>query len=263
MKQFSILIISIVSLFTQGGSSIADFSEPAASPVSYKLVFGEDYYRAEILAGNFQQSVLFMQHGIDPNFAFSIVFPELIRFNSLSNKIELISLFTLYAKFGEKYSDFSVGPFQMKPSFATQIEKDYLKFKKNLAINEKFAFDTLNTSNARKERISRLNDNSWQAKYLVLFIKIMDLKSKEAKFESREDKLRIFATAYNFGYTKSLSEIQKASKQKHFHLSVISSEKLQKYSYANISEEYYLSRFITIRNKQNMSDKRRVLFVLV
>jgi len=58
----------------------------------------------------------------------SIVFPELIRFNAIQDKIETFALQSLYVKYGKDYANFSVGPFQVKPSFAESLEKDFVKF---------------------------------------------------------------------------------------------------------------------------------------
>ena len=56
----------------------------------------------------------------------AIVFPELIRYNNLFNAIEIESLKYLYVSEGKDYADFSVGYFQMKPSFGEMVEKDAL-----------------------------------------------------------------------------------------------------------------------------------------
>jgi hypothetical protein len=59
------------------------------------------------------QDVVFMQ---------SLVFPEVMRYNSLKDDIETESLRTLYVQFGQEYANFSIGIFQMKPTFAVQVE---------------------------------------------------------------------------------------------------------------------------------------------
>ena len=53
----------------------------------------------------------------------SIDFPELIRYSVLKDKMEGYILMTFYKLHGSKFSDYSVGYFQMKPSFIENLEK--------------------------------------------------------------------------------------------------------------------------------------------
>lgn len=45
-----------------------------------------------------------------------------MRYNALKDDIESESLKVLYVQFGKTYADFSIGVFQMKPSFAEGVE---------------------------------------------------------------------------------------------------------------------------------------------
>jgi hypothetical protein len=260
LKQLFYYSISIALMVIPGGSSSDKSHVYLASPDNYKIEFGENYTRAEIAASSNIQAYEFIMEGINPDFAFSIVFPELIRFNSICNKFELASLFTLYSQFGEKYSDFSVGPFQMKPSFAFQIEKDYILYQKKLRLAEKFTFDTNSTSKARIERISRLNNSIWQAKYMVLFIKIMEVNYSDSDFNCLEDKLRFYAAAYNSGYNFSPECIRKSSCEKYFHLSMINSGSLKKYRYSDISADYFKSCKKKLTYSNSCQEKKRRMF---
>ena len=56
--------------------------------------------------------------------AIAVVFPELIRYSALRDKIEITLLKSLYIYKGDDYADFSIGQFQMKPSFAELIHKN-------------------------------------------------------------------------------------------------------------------------------------------
>jgi len=53
----------------------------------------------------------------------AIVFPEMLRYNENLEEIETQLLKSLYVRFGNRYADFSIGYFQMKPSFAEKIEE--------------------------------------------------------------------------------------------------------------------------------------------
>jgi hypothetical protein len=59
---------------------------------------------------------------LKPEFVFSIVAPEISQYSSVYNEVELYSLKVMYTQFGKDYSDFSVGYFQMKPSFVESLE---------------------------------------------------------------------------------------------------------------------------------------------
>ena len=66
----------------------------------------------------------------DARLAMCIVAPEISQYSQLSDAAETYALYTLYVQ--GRVSDFSIGAFQMKPSFAVSIEKevakcDYLK----------------------------------------------------------------------------------------------------------------------------------------
>ena len=59
----------------------------------------------------------------DNRTALSIVFPEVIRFNSFSDFIETKTLEWVYVDYGAEKADFSIGLFQMKPSFIEKLEE--------------------------------------------------------------------------------------------------------------------------------------------
>ena len=61
--------------------------------------------------------------GLPPQMIFAIVAPEITQYSYLKNKIETYSLKVLYVQYGLAYSDFSVGFFQIKPSFVELLEK--------------------------------------------------------------------------------------------------------------------------------------------
>ena len=51
-----------------------------------------------------------------------VVLPEVARFNGFSNFFETAALEAFYVEDGSGVVDFSIGPFQMKPSFAERVE---------------------------------------------------------------------------------------------------------------------------------------------
>jgi|GEM_PF-376087 hypothetical protein len=131
----------------------------------------------------------------------AIAFPEIIRYNAFSDLIETTSNRLLYINGGKTASDFSIGLFQMKPSFVEDLE-NYVsnseKFKKfkNIQILNKTEKD------AREERVRRLENFRWQLRYLKAFWAVMEDKYSQIVFENKNDKLRFYATAYNFGFLR-------------------------------------------------------------
>jgi hypothetical protein len=91
---------------------------PASNP-NYYEIFGADYeYAVNKIEENSWWADTLVKNNIDPQFALSVIFPELIRYSSISDFIEVKALEVLYVQYGKDYSDFSIGLFQMKPEFA-------------------------------------------------------------------------------------------------------------------------------------------------
>jgi hypothetical protein len=212
---------------------------PAEGNNRYRMVFGEKYTGALLyLSGQPWMSDTLHANGIPPAFARALVFPEVIRYSAIRDRLEMHGLITLYVQYGSAYSDFSVGRFQMKPSFALQVEKDV----KNMPAGRKImlnAVDTADTQQARLERIQRLDSQEWQIQYLIGFIDIMDRRYGNAFKADSPEKLRFYATAYNCGYTKPEPAIRKKMKESHFHTALIKPDVC--YNYGDIALEYYSS----------------------
>lgn len=215
----------------------------------YRTIFGEKYTDAEIFVKNNDWFIpMISSAGVDSVFAISMVFPELIRYSAIRDQVEIQSLKVLYVQFGENYSDFSVGPFQMKPSFAENIEKDFELLSSHNDLNDFKDLYHIKTADfktrpgedpveARKARIHRLTDRDWQVKYLLMFIKIMEKTAPPEYLKDLPDKLKYFATAYNCGYWKNPETILSEMTKKRFHTSLF--ETPDKYNYSDISWYFY------------------------
>lgn len=175
-------------------------------------------------------------NGLNPDFAKAIVFPEVIRYSSIRDKLELQGLFTLYVQYGERYSDFSVGHFQMKPSFAWQLERDVLNSDCRCRFSD--VIDTTDTPAARLARVKRLNSTVWQVQYLIWFVQAMDQRYGSGFGNDLCDKLRFYAAAYNCGYHKTEEAIREAMKRNTFHTALFSGHTF--YNYCDITA-YYLN----------------------
>ncbi len=140
----------------------------------------------------------------DSRLAMCIVAPEVSQYSQMSDAAETFALYSLYVQ--GKVLDFSIGAFQMKPSFAITIEEeiarcDYLKQYRALIIQEK------SDRAVRYERVERLSSLRWQLIYLCAFIEIARKKTSNLSFKTAEEKLKYWATLYNAGLHASENKI--------------------------------------------------------
>jgi hypothetical protein len=208
----------------------------------YRAIFEDDYTYAEnILELNSWWADTLDAHGIDPRFALAIIFPELIRYSSIIDYMEIKALEVLYVQYGEDYADFSIGYFQMKPSFAEHIEADILKHDLLILYPDlaRLKPDTIDDPARRIARIERLQDEKSQLLYLEAFLRIMKyLYPPPASYKPVESTLEFFATAYNVGYFKDERLIENEINKKHFYTGL----RIEKeyYSYSSVSVWYFV-----------------------
>ena len=147
---------------------------------------------------------------VSPKFLSAIVFPEIMRYSKLKDDVESESLKVLYVQLGNQYADFSIGKFQMKPSFAEQIEKltDSL-LPKSISKEFNLSYSVIAADLIRQERIYRLLDVEWQQIYLTAFVLVCDRLFEGVVFEKDLDKLQWYAVVYNGGFEKDNTWIQK------------------------------------------------------
>ncbi len=177
------------------------------------------------------QSSMFMQ---------SLVFPEVMRYNSLKDDIETESLKTLYVQFGQEYANFSIGIFQMKPTFALEVETKAKQLLSDSIYKElQLMYENTDEESIREERVERLQDNEWQLVYLTAFICICNELYKNKKFETTTEKLQYYATVYNAGFDKTEDYIYKKIKQDNFYLQQGMPNK--KFKYGAIAAWYFMN----------------------
>jgi hypothetical protein len=180
--------------------------------------------------------------GFTAQFLFGIVAPELTQYSYLQNRLETYSLRVFYVQNGKSYSDFSIGCFQMKPSFIEQLE-EYVSSDSLLRVKySQYLFASPETRAARVERINRLNTAEWQIKYLAVFCEMVRKRFGNPVFATEEDKLRFYASAYNCGFLKPEQHIREMMQKAMFpHFSK------QKFRYADISLHLYQ---LTVNNQR-------------
>ena len=172
--------------------------------------------------------------GESAQFLFSIVAPEVSQFSSIQNAFELNSLKILYVQGGAGYGNFSVGFFQMKPSFVEALESKVNIYKD---IRQIFSFipdASLNEKEQRKIRLFNLDSLQAQLKYLEAFCLILKKKTSDIQFSSEQDRLKYFATAYNSGFELSQNKIYSMMNRKFFpHFGE------KKFNYSTVSLAFY------------------------
>jgi len=186
------------------------FSFSMKENVKFDVVFAEDYKSAlEYLQ---QHKTAFKKAGAvyhhQPELLYTIVFPELMRYSLMSDLLETSALEYLYVNHGGSVSDFSIGHFQMKPSFVEQLETEIAHseiLKKEYAAV--ILYPATTPLHQRAQRLQRLKSAQWQLVYLNAFVASVELKTKNLSFKTMEDSLKFYAAAYNSGFTRPPAEI--------------------------------------------------------
>ncbi len=147
--------------------------------------------------------------------ALAVVFPELIRWSAMSDLFETSANELLYVQGGRSVADFSIGHFQMKPSFIEDLEA-YITTHPALSTFNYVVINKKSDKDNRSERIQRLKQLAWQLRYAHVYWLVAQDKFKHRTFATAKDRIRFFATAYNYGFTKPESDIETWQKRKAF-----------------------------------------------
>lgn len=198
-KLIYILILSLLWAGSSRAQSVDDFRKAYSEEYREALAFVKKH-RAEM-------DKILPAFQVDPRFMVSVVFPEIVRFSEVSNLMETASLELLYVRFGKYYADFSIGRFQMKPSFVEKLEA-HIKAYDFYAFSALITYPDTSAKMMRKERLKRLRDSQWQFQYLAAFYWIVQHKFP-LEWTSEAERLKFYATAYNRGFDQNLEEIKK------------------------------------------------------
>lgn len=207
--------------------------------VDYPKVFGSDWSDAERYVSEHHEEWKreFDIFGVEARLAEAIVFPELIRYSMWKDEIERVAVNGLYVSKGREGADFSIGRFQMKPSFAEEIELAWNA--SPLAQEYGFSFNLADNSEARRSRVRRLGTMQGQCRYLAIFIRLQQQRLPKLQQVSQEEQVRILATAYNRSFSASWQSLCKMQPERHFHTDVIKTSSTHFYCYADIAVAFY------------------------
>lgn len=205
---------------------------------SYKLESTLEYKAAKEYCKSIEYRVddIASRFKLNSKLLLPIIFPECMRFSETKNLIETNTLELFYTNFGKEYSDFSIGRFQMKPSFVEAMELFVLQDKE---LRKEFEFLLMqeDCKGVRALRLERLKDISWQVIYLCCFYKIVDKRFRNLNFDTMAKKVHFYATAYNVGFTMKTEEIQKWQTIYSFPSGKINGE--NNYPYGFVAQEYF------------------------
>ena len=193
-----------------------------SEPVNYEKVFHSEYDNAvsfieqnhkvfnKVLKTNADNQPKVDQPLAEKNMMISIIFPELIRYSLFRDFFETKALELGYVEYGSNMVDFSIGRFQMKPSFVETLEE---KVKRSDKLMNKYykitVFNDITITGIRRERVERLGSLTWQLIYLECFYDITSERFKDVKWQDDIEKLKFFATAYNYNFCAPKEDIEK------------------------------------------------------
>lgn len=220
---------------------IGYFNIGLAQPKDYEKIFGSDWENAVQWVEENRSWIepKLDKYNIPYALAIAVIFPELVRYSALRDRMETTLCKALYINRGEKYADFSIGVFQMKPSFAEMIrdEASLVMFRRSHALF-KDRGDYSDIKSFRASIIADLEKPETQLNYLIAFFKICDSQFRMHRMDDNE-KLKFLATAYNYGFTKSREDIETMVDRKFFNTKLFQQEN---YAYSEVSLYWYLQQ---------------------
>lgn len=175
----------------------------------------------------------------------SVVFPEIVRYSLIRDLLETKSLEIGYVSKGSGFVDFSIGRFQMKPSFLESIER-VVKSSGELSSKYQKILNYASTSEkeVRKDRINRLKSFNWQVRYLKAFYDITLTRHAFLEHRSMQYKIHYMATAYNHGFLSDKEEIEHWMERKNYPWGT--GVKGEQYAYSRVAGYFFNNHYHTI-----------------
>ena len=228
------LLSCLALLLLQPSLCIAQSSDKE-NPAEYSVAYaGETLYAVNFYRDNYS---IFKKHfpGMDEGalkVVYAVVAPEVSQYDPLADFFEVKALQMKYVKDGN--CDYSVGYFQMKPSFAESIEKE---ISGNAALCDRygkmFAYAADSEREQRRERVCRLCSLDWQVRYLAVFVEFVKRRTAGWGRADDEERLRCWATLYNAGRYLSRNRVLQRQGVKQFPRGT------REFNYSSVSLEFY------------------------
>ncbi|TAL39682.1 MAG: hypothetical protein EPN93_01015 [Spirochaetes bacterium] len=209
----------------------------------------EDY--RQIFGRNYQAAVMYVierrpwlvstlrAYGQDPGVLVPAVFPELVRYSLLRDKMETGGLIVFYVNLGKEYANFSVGRFQMKPAFVEKLERAMADDGAGAdSLSAVSTFPSNDPREMRVARVARLRDDEWQLRYLACFAYLLDRRFGPRMREmDAEERIRFVSTAYNRGFDREFDDLVEWQGKRVYPYGPGSM--LPQYNYADIAADFY------------------------
>ena len=210
-----------------------------AFSIDYRKVFGSNWVEAErYISEHYDEwKQEFDPFGVDSRMAEAVVFPELIRYSMWKDEIERTAVNGLYVSKGREGANFSIGRFQMKPSFAEEVEQAWNR--SSLSKEYGFSFNLADNNEARRSRIRRLSTMLGQCRYLAIFIRLQQQRHPQLSQLTLKEQVRILATAYNRSFSASWQSLCKMQQERYFHTDIIKTRSTRLYCYADIASAFF------------------------
>lgn len=127
---------------------------------SYTELFGSYWNRAteKIAERRAVWNEVFLALDTETTECEAVIFPEQLRYSRLQNSMEQAALWSLYVRGGKQKANFSIGLFQMKPSFVEEVETAWMK--SPLRHEYKLYFNCNDNNEVRRRRLQRLNERT-------------------------------------------------------------------------------------------------------
>lgn len=181
----------------------------------YEEIFGF-HYREALCILQEQDAALresIASRGGGADVLISVIFPELLRYSLLRDRMETAGLKIFYVHLGEnsgRFGNFSIGLFQMKPAFVEDLEHAVVSFDLMDRFRDVVEYPCgVGVKEIRRMRVNRLESPKWQAVYLACFGEVMDRRFHGTAWESVEDRIGFYATAFNHGFLADEEEIRR------------------------------------------------------
>jgi hypothetical protein len=177
--------------------------------------------------------------GADAETLIPVIFPELLRYSLFRSEVESLGLATLYVAEGTQAADFSIGRFQMKPSFVEALEGAVAALPSvPPALSCILEFPGAATDRDRRAlRVRRLQSDAWQLLYLCCFSRVMESRFAMAPLSAVE-RIRLLSSAYNHGFWKTREQIDAAGLL-HLYPNGRAFGRPSPYRYADVAVDFY------------------------
>lgn len=214
--------------------------------IDYQSIFGDDYQDALNYFGKNSNRIEMQlnRQQVDKELIVPIIFPERIRYSMIRDLIETTAVEFVYINYGPDYVDFSIGDFQIKPSFAEKVEVSLSKLP---GLNTKYQslinFRENGIQAKRKERVQRLKSFNYQLIYIAAFYDIINQQFNLSN-KSKIEKIEFLASAYNYGFDKEMSVIESRIGVKYFPFG--KQYRGEQYAYTSVAVDFYLNHYAGI-----------------